>query len=96
MVKTAQCARVSMCTAHSSPLRGCAVLLGVRVSRTILICALRKGARVVHQFASQIGENYIMPIPPPIPAADAAGFSSFISATTDSVVRRVDAIDVAF
>ena len=37
---------------------------------------------------------YIIPMPPPI--GGAAGVSSLISATTDSVVNNVDATDVAF
>lgn len=39
--------------------------------------------------------NYIIPIPAPA-AAFAAALSSLISATTDSVVRSVDATLVAF
>ena len=40
--------------------------------------------------------DYIIPMPPPMPPAGIAGASSLISATTDSVVRNVDATDVAF
>lgn len=40
--------------------------------------------------------NYIIPMPPPMPPAGIAGASSLMSATTDSVVRNVEATDVAF
>lgn len=39
---------------------------------------------------------YIIPMPPPMPPAGIAGASSLMSATTDSVVRNVEATDVAF
>ena len=60
-------------------------------SRSPLLCP-RQASRTL--LSGRRVNQYIPPIPPPAPAR--AGFSSFLSTTTHSVVSRRPAIDAAF
>ena len=51
--------------------------------------------RILNPYIRESILNYIIPIPP-APPAGIAGVSSLIFATTDSVVSKVDATEVAF
>lgn len=65
----------------------------IYMTRRSLLSASRPSLLLCHMHESLC--VYIIPMPPP-PIGGIAGVSSLMSATTDSVVSRVDATEVAF